>query len=124
MPAELVLVRHGATGWSEERKHTGRSDIPLTDAGRAQAEHIAGALKVFDVRRCFAQVSSLAELEDLLAALDRDTTVVPGGERIRRGHTNGPIRVALPDGFLDDIDALEHDVSIPDDDGVYALSGG
>ena len=43
--------------------------------------------------------------EDLLAALDRATTVVPGGERIRRGHTNGPIRVALPDGFLDDIDA-------------------
>ena len=59
-----------------------------------------------------------------LAGLDRATTVVPGGERIRRGHTNGPIRVALPDGFLDDVDALEHDVTIPEDDGVFALSGG
>ena len=29
-------------------------------------------------------------------------TVVPGGDRIRRGHTNGPIRVGLPDRFLDD----------------------
>jgi broad specificity phosphatase PhoE len=54
MPTELVLVRHGETSWSEERKHTGRSDIPLTDNGRAQAQHIAGALRVFDIRRCFA----------------------------------------------------------------------
>jgi len=95
---------------------------------RAFRKHTSWYLTGFpvggEVRRCFAQVSSLAELEDLLAALDRATEVVPGGERIRRGHTNGPIRVALPDGFLDDLDALEHDVSIPDDDGVYALSGG
>ena len=49
---------------------------------------------------------------------------MPGGERIRRGHTNGPIKVALPDGFLDDPGALEHDVAMPDDDDVMALSGG
>ena len=51
-------------------------------------------------------------------------TVVDGGERIRRGHTNGPIRVALPAGFLDDRGALEHDLTVPDDDAVMALSGG
>ena len=28
--------------------------------------------------------------------------IVDGGERIKRGHTNGPIKVALPDGYLDD----------------------
>ena len=50
--------------------------------------------------------------------------MVDGGERIRRGHTNGPIRVALPDGFLDDPAALEHDLTVPDDDDVMALSGG
>ncbi len=55
-----------------------------------------------ETRQRFAQVSTLAELDDLLAALDPHLRVVPGGERIRRGHTNGPIRVALPDGFLDD----------------------
>ena len=55
-----------------------------------------------EVRRRFAQVSTLAELDDLVAALDPTLTVVAGGERIRRGHTNGPIKVALPDGFLDD----------------------
>ena len=57
-----------------------------------------------EVRRRFADVSSLGELDDLSAPLDPDLAVVPGGERIRRGHTNGPIRVALPDGFLDDPD--------------------
>jgi nifR3 family TIM-barrel protein len=77
-----------------------------------------------EARRRFAQVSSLAELDDLAAGLDPTLVVVPGGERIRRGHTNGPIKVALPDGFLDDPGALEHDVAVPDDDDVMALSGG
>jgi len=77
-----------------------------------------------EVRRNFARVSSLAELDDLLAPLDRTITVVDGGETIRRGHTNGPIKVSLPAGFLDDLDALEHDVTVPDDNDVMALSGG
>ena len=29
-----------------------------------------------------------------------------------------------PTGFLDDRDALEHDLTVPDDDAVMALSGG
>ena len=76
-----------------------------------------------DVRRRFAGVSSLGELDDLAAPLDPELAVVPGGERIRRGHTNGPIRVALPDGFLDDPDDVD-DLRIPDDADVLALSGG
>ena len=77
-----------------------------------------------EVRRQFSQVCSLAQLDDLLGELDRTITLVPEGETIRRGHTNGPIRVALPDGFLDDPARLEHDVTIPDDVDVMALSGG
>ncbi len=77
-------------------------------------------------RRRFSHVSSLMELDDVLSGLDPTAEIVDGGERIKRGHTNGPIRVALPDGWLDQHarDRLRHDVSVPDDGHVLALSGG
>lgn len=73
-----------------------------------------------EMRKRFSNISSLAELEDLIAMLDPTIVIVEGGERIRRGHTNGPIRVALPEGYLDHLD----DLTVPDDAHVMALSGG
>jgi probable phosphoglycerate mutase len=41
---ELWFVRHAATEWSDTGRHTSRSDIPLTDAGRAAARTLQPTL--------------------------------------------------------------------------------
>jgi broad specificity phosphatase PhoE len=45
MSHEVVLVRHGETDWSAHLRHTGRTDVPLTEAGREEAERVGRALR-------------------------------------------------------------------------------
>lgn len=73
-----------------------------------------------DARRAFSMVTSLEELQTLSERVDRSVRLVPGGERMKRGHTNGPIKVVLPEGYLENRD----DMTIPEDGAVVALSGG
>jgi broad specificity phosphatase PhoE len=42
---EVVVVRHGETDWSRTGRHTGRTDVPLTERGRREAEGIGTALR-------------------------------------------------------------------------------
>jgi len=42
---EIVLIRHGETAWSRTGKHTGGTDVPLTEGGRRQAQMVGAALR-------------------------------------------------------------------------------
>lgn len=50
----IVLVRHGETEWSASGRHTSRTDVPLTDAGREAARQLGRRLS----GRAFALVLS------------------------------------------------------------------
>jgi broad specificity phosphatase PhoE len=54
MAGRIVVVRHGETEWSLAGRHTSRTDLPLTEAGRARASH----LPAFFSGRAFSVVVS------------------------------------------------------------------
>jgi probable phosphoglycerate mutase len=43
--AEVYLARHGETEWSVSGRHTGRRDIPLTEAGQGNARRLGQRLQ-------------------------------------------------------------------------------
>ena len=44
----IVLVRHGPTEWSVSGRHTGSTDVPLTEAGRAAAASLRDRLARYE----------------------------------------------------------------------------
>jgi broad specificity phosphatase PhoE len=101
---EIVLARHGETEWSRDLRHTGRTNIPLTDKGRRQAELLRDSLagRSFDrvlsspldraVETCrLAGLGERAELTDDLVEWDY-------GEY--EGITTAQIREERPDWYL------------------------
>ncbi|HVV31048.1 MAG TPA: histidine phosphatase family protein [Mycobacteriales bacterium] len=69
----LYVLRHGETAWSAAHRHTGRSDVPLTRTGRAQARAAEPVLRVV---RQPAAPWSLALSSPLVRA--RDTARLAG----------------------------------------------
>jgi nifR3 family TIM-barrel protein len=70
-------------------------------------------------RKRLAMASSLAELDELLDALDPTATLPAGSESLPRGHVQGPRHVVLPEHWLRDA----MDPTPPDDAGAYHSGG-
>ena len=66
---ELILIRHGETEWSRSGKHTGRTDVPLTKAGREAAEALCPALAGRHIAAAFVSPASRARQTAELAGL-------------------------------------------------------
>lgn len=66
---ELILLRHGETEWSRTGRHTGRTDVPLTEAGLAAAARLAPVLATRRLAAAFCSPASRARLTAELAGL-------------------------------------------------------
>lgn len=70
-------------------------------------------------RRQLSQVSSIADVDALLAELDPATKLPPAAVRMPRGHTYGPRTVSLPEGWL----ASGAGTAVPDGADVWTSGG-
>jgi probable phosphoglycerate mutase len=74
----IILWRHGQTSWNVERRFQGTTDVPLTEAGVAQARRAArllvalkpDAIIASDLQRAADTAAELAGLTGLEVALD------------------------------------------------------
>jgi broad specificity phosphatase PhoE len=66
---ELIVLRHGETEWSRLGRHTGRTDIPLTDAGLAAAARLAPVLTTRPLAAAFTSPARRARLTAEVAGL-------------------------------------------------------
>ena len=97
-----MLWRHGQTVWNAERRFQGQSDIPLDEAGQAQAERAARLLAALrpdlivssDLSRAAQTAAPLSRLTGLELTLDKDLRERSGGSW--EGLTDTEIRTRYP----------------------------
>jgi len=76
-PLRLHYVRHGETAWSLTRQHTGRTDLPLTETGEAQARALLPWLSHVTFSHVFTSPMQRARRTCVLAGLGEAAEIEP-----------------------------------------------
>ncbi len=97
---QVHLVRHGATEWSVAGKHTGRTDIPLSASGRAQAEGLRTRLHAVQVNRVFTsplvRARETAALAGFASGAEADSDLLEWDYGTFEGRRTSEIRAEQP----------------------------
>ena len=100
----LSLIRHGETEWSLSGRHTGRTDIPLTEQGEQEARTLGERLRATTFLRVFTSPMQRARRTCALTGLTPVAEVEPDLAEWNYGDYEGlrsqEIRQARPDWNL------------------------
>jgi probable phosphoglycerate mutase len=77
MLPQVYFIRHGATSWSSEGRHTGRTEIPLTAQGERNARGLAARLGPVTFSHVFTSPRLRARRTCELAGLGRSAGIEP-----------------------------------------------
>lgn len=100
---EVFLVRHGETEWSRSGRHTGSTDVPLTEHGREEARRLVPLVRSHRIGAAFTspaqrarETAELIGLHDVRVDVDLREWDYGGYE----GVTTVEIQRERPDWFL------------------------
>ncbi len=103
-PLRMVLVRHGETAYTSQKRYSGRSDIPLSELGLDQAARAADRIRALapdlaavvssPLRRCLQTAAALGDAAGAVV-VEPDLVECDFGEW--DGMTFAEVRAAYPD---------------------------
>ncbi len=100
MITRIFLIRHGETAWSLTGRHTGRTDLPLTENGERRASTLRGRLQGIEFTRVLSSPLQRArrtgELAGLGPAAQMESDLQEWDYGDYEGRTSAAIRAGRP----------------------------
>jgi broad specificity phosphatase PhoE len=101
---DVYLVRHGETEWTLSGRHTGLTDLPLTQGGEEQANQLRDRLKVMRFAKVFTspllRAIRTCELSGYGSVAQADRDLVEWNYGDYEGRTRGQILMDRPDWLI------------------------
>jgi probable phosphoglycerate mutase len=100
----VYLARHGETAWTISRQHTGRTDLPLTPQGEAEAtrlgERLQGLTFAAVLTSPLRRAVRTCELAGFGSRAEIDADLVEWNYGVYEGRTSAEIHIERPDWQL------------------------